>query len=281
MGTLPALAILVLFPAVAYAQTPTCDKLEGEQKQLARELLSTQHPYDCCDGTIIECLQEKPVCALAYRLAENICLRVADKQDRDKITRGLSRRARSMMAGKKSKIDLEGLSSVGKGGAPVTLVEYACARCPFCAKITPKLHEAVIEGVLKGKVKMYFKVFPIRGHSHSKETGLGFMAAVEMGRFWEFLMHSYENFDRFCIKRQFNWAEAAGMDKETFKQLVADPGVRDRVVASKKEGIVNKVEATPTFFINGRKFFGDMNFEEMIDILEEEYDRVKGIEYRK
>jgi hypothetical protein len=61
MVKLPALAILILLPAAAYAQTPACDKLEGEQRKLAQELLSAQHPYDCCDGTIIECLKEKPV----------------------------------------------------------------------------------------------------------------------------------------------------------------------------------------------------------------------------
>jgi protein-disulfide isomerase len=271
--------VLLLVPAAVYAQTPNCDKLEGKQKELAQQLLSSQHPYDCCDGTIIECLKEKQVCALAWRLAENICRRVAGKEDEDKITRALSRRARSMMEGKKSKIDLEKFPSLGQG--PVTVAVYACARCPFCAKLTPKLHDAVAKGHLKDKVKLYFKIFPIRNHEFSKETALAFMAAAEIGKFWEFVLHSYTHFDDFCIKKQLAWAEAAGMDKQAFEKLVADSGVRDRVVASKKEGIVNKVEATPTFFINGRKYFGDMNIEEMIDVLEEEYERIKGIEYRK
>jgi len=107
------------------------------------------------------------------------------------------------------------------------------------------------------------------------------MAAAEMGKFWEFVLHSYENFDHFCVKKQAAWAEAAGMEKAAFEKLVADAAIRDRVVASKKEGIVNKVEATPTFYINGRKYFGDMNIAEMIDVLDEEYERIQGIEYRK
>jgi protein-disulfide isomerase len=273
--------LIILLPAGSYAQTPTCDKLDGDQKKLAQKILSSQHPYDCCDDTILECLKEKPVCVLVWRLAENVCRRVADKEDQAKITRGLSRRARSMLPGKKAEIDLEGLPMIGDPKSPVILVEYACARCPYCSKITPKLHEAITDGVLKGKVKMYFKIFPIRGHPYSKETGLGFMAAVEMGRFWEFLLLSYQRFDVFCVDKQLEWAQDAGMDPQAFKKLVSDPGIRKRVVASKKEGIVNKVEATPTFFINGRKFYGDMNPDEMLDVLEEEYERVKGIEYRK
>ncbi len=273
--------LIILLPAASYAQTPTCDQLGGDQKKLALEILSSQHPYDCCDDTILNCLKEKPVCALVWRLAENVCRRVLDKEGQDKITRGLSRRARSMLPGKRAGIDLEGLPMIGDKNAPVTLVEYACARCPYCSKITPKLYEAITDGVLKGKVKMYFKIFPIRGHPYSKETGLGFMAAVELGRFWDFLLLSYQRFDVFCVDKQLQWAEEAGMDPQAFKRLVADPGIRERVVTSKKEGIVNKVDATPTFFINGRKFYGDMNPEEMIDVLEEEHDRVKGIEYHK
>ena len=163
----------------------------------------------------------------------------------------------------------------------MTLVEYACARCPYCAIITPKLHESVMNGPLKGKAKFYFKTFPIRSHEYSKETGLAFVAAAEMGHFWDFLLHSYKNFDNFCIKKQAEWAVAAGLDKDTFTKLVADMEIRGRLVASKKEGIVNKVDATPTFFINGRKFVGELSAEELIDVIEEEYDRQKGIEYLK
>jgi protein-disulfide isomerase len=219
---------------------------------------------------------------LAWRLAENVCRRVAGKEDKDKIIRGLSRRARSMLTtGRKVAIDLNGVSSVGNADAPVTLVEYACARCPFCAKITPELYEAITGGSLKGKVKLYFKPFPIRSHEHSKESGLGFVAAGEMGRFWEFALLSYQRFDAFCIDKQATWAEEAGLDKASFEKLMKDSRIRKKLVASKKEGIINKVEATPTFFINGRKFFGDMNPAEMVDVLEEEYERVQGIQYRK
>ncbi len=268
--------------AAIHAQTPTCDRLTGEQKVLAAELLSEIHPYDCCDGTISECLKEERVCALAWRLAENVCRRVANKEDRVGIARGLFRRARSMLpSSSKASIDLDGVPVIGSPDAPVIVVEYACARCPFCARITPQLYEAVSRGQLEGKTRLYFKVFPIRGHEYSKEAGLGFLAAAELGRFWEFMRYSYERFDAFCVSKQLEWAEAVGMDRAAFEELVSSPATRDRLVASKKEGILNKVEATPTFFINGRKFFGDLNREELIDVIEEEYDRVKGIQYRK
>lgn len=278
---LPVACVLWL-AAGAQAQTPTCDGLSGEQAELAADLLESQYAYACCDATLAECLRKEPVCALVHRLAEDICRRVAEGQSRDEIVRGLSRRAKSMMpGGKEYDIDLAGAPSTGAEEAPVVLVEYACARCPFCTKITPPLVEAVRSGPLRGKVRLVFKTFPIRSHEHSKETGLGFVAAQRLGRFWEFMLHSYEHFDRFCIKKQADWAEACGMDPEAFAELVADPDVRRELVASKKEGLRNEVDATPTFFINGRKYFGDLEIEELIDVLEEEHDRVSGKKYRK
>ena len=275
-------ALLGLHLAIAaQAQTPTCDGLGTEQKALAGQLLAEIHPYDCCDATIAECLQQEPACVLARRLAENICRRVVAKEDRATITRGIQRRARSMMpTSTTATISLEGSPAIGSPESPVTVVEYACARCPFCAKLTPQLHQAIVDGPLAGKVELHFKVFPIRNHEYSKETGLGFVAAAELGRFWEFVLLSYERFEEFSPAKQAEWAAAAGMDPAAFEKLVSAPATRERLVASKKEGIVNKVEATPTFFINGRKFVGDMDREEMIDVLEEEYDRVTGVRYR-
>jgi protein-disulfide isomerase len=276
------LALLTLLAAVsAPAQTPECDRLTGEQRSLALDLLSTLHPYDCCDGTIAECVKQEPVCALAWRLAQNLCRRVGANEDRDTITRSLHRRARSMVpSNSPAAIDLSGVPTVGSVDARVTVVEYACARCPFCAKLTPLLYTTVTEGPLQGKVKLYFKVFPIRSHEYSKDAGLAFLAAAELGKFWEFMLYSYERFDAFCIDKQSDWAEAVGMDRAAFAEQAQSSAVRDRLVASKKEGIRNKVEATPTFFISGRKYVGDMTRDELIDVIEEEYDRLTGVRYR-
>lgn len=64
------------------------------------------------------------------------------------------------------------------------------------------------------------------------------------------------------------------MDKERFSQLLRDSSVRRELVASKKEGVRNRVNATPTLFINGRKYSGDLDYEMLVDVLEEEAERV-------
>jgi protein-disulfide isomerase len=272
--------MLVGFPVAA--GTPVCDELSGPKRELAQGLLSSQHPYDCCDESIARCLEAKRVCSLAYRLAERICSRVAAGQSRKAIVRALSLRARSMMPlTKPAKISLDGFEPVGEEGSPVELVEYACARCPFCAKATPKLYDLVTKGPLKGKVRFYFKPFPIRYHEHAKVANLGLMAAMRLGRFWPFMQHVYRHFDAFSPQKQPTWAEKSGLKRSEFTRVLGESKTREMLVASKKEGLRNGVDATPTFFISRRRYVGDHDVAELIDVLEEEYERLRRIEYRK
>jgi protein-disulfide isomerase len=262
--------------SISRAQTPACDRLPAEQKQLAEQILRSEHPYDCCDDTIAGCLERKPPCALAVRLAENICRRVARGEPREQISRALERRARTaLQAGGPASIELDGVPAAGDRSAPVAVVEYACARCPYCSRITPELYRAVTEGRLRGKARLYLKLFPIRGHLHGKESGLAFLAAARLEKFWPYALHFYRHFDEYSVLRQTEWAQQVGMDARAFERIVNDPATLDALIASKKEGVVNQVDATPAFFINGKKYDGEVQAEEIIDYLEEVYERIE------
>ncbi|MFH1131636.1 MAG: thioredoxin domain-containing protein [Pseudomonadota bacterium] len=266
----------------AFSQTPTCNNLSAKNNALAKKVFTQTHPYDCCDDTMAVCLKDRPMCSLVYRLAENICNRVANGQFDEQIKLWLSRRSRSMLDSTQSAdIYLKEVAMAGQNDAPVEIVEYACARCPFCATITPLLYEAISKGRLKGKAKLYFKNFPINSHKWAKESGLGFVAAARSGKFWPFMINSFQNFERFSAKTQLDWAEASGIKGEAFNKLLSDPKTRALLVESKKEGLRNNVTATPTFFINGRKYEGELKLPEVIDVIEEEYERATGVEHRK
>lgn len=269
--------VTVLAAMTAAAQTPVCDALPAARRAVAQRLLASEHPYDCCDDTIAGCLAARPTCSLAVRLADNVCRRVAAGQDEAHIARALSRRARSMVGGGAPAVmDLEGAPSVGDGGAPVTVVVYACARCPYCSKLVPALYEAVTTGAARSQARLVFRSFPIRGHAGSTEAGLAFAAAHRMGRFWEFLLHAYRSFDTFSIERQGEWAAAVGLDPAVFAARMADPATREMLVVSKKEGLANGVEETPTLFLNGRRWAGDLELGEILDVIAEEAGRIRG-----
>ena len=268
---------LTVCTCVAAAAPSACDSLVGAQRKQADELLQSQHAYDCCDGTLAECLKRKPVCKLVRRLSDDVCRRVADGQSRADIERELARRATSMMpAGTTYPIDTRNAPVAGSADAKVTVVAYLCPRCPYCARLEPKLYQSVTSGKLAGKVKLLVRMFPVRNHPGSTEAGLALLAAAKLGKFWEFLRHLYQDFDHFDAAHLDDVAVAEGLERKKFSELSQDPALRQQLVDSKKEGVKNTVEATPTLFINGRKYVGDMSLNALQDVLEEEYDRVTG-----
>lgn len=273
----PAAVLLTVATAADGTGPPDCDALGGAERELSTRLLASEYLYDCCDDTIARCLERQPVCALAERLAANVCRRVAAGQDEARIRRALSRRARSMVGGGDPPVmDLAGAPAVGDEDAPVTIVVYACARCPYCSQLVPALYREITGGRLAGAARMVFRTFPIRGHEGSTEGGLAFTAAADLGRFWPFLLYSYQHFDEFSPALQADWAVAVELDRDAFEQRLAAPETRDALVASKKEGLANGVEETPTLFVDGRRWVGELELEEIVDAVEEQAARTRG-----
>jgi len=254
----------------ALAQTPDCDGLSPEEKTIARDILAVLHPYDGCDETFARCLAAKPPKPVVLRLASDVCRQVKMGADRKQVESNLAKRAQTMLGtGPRASIVLDESMRAGSATAPVTVVVYACARCPFCRIMVAALHEAVTNGQLAGKVRLYFRPFPLKGHEGSIEGGLGMVSAAKLGRFWPFLLRMYDNYDRFCPKLIPGWAEAAGIDRKDFEREYADPKNREALVASKQEGVRNKVNATPAIFIDGRPYLYDLTTEAVLDVLQE------------
>jgi len=130
--------------------------------------------------------------------------------------------------------------------------------------------------MLHDQARLAFRIFPIRGHEGSTEASLGFAAAAAMDRFWPYMLHAYRHFDDYSADQQPSWAAAVGLDSDDFAARLDDPATRESVVASKKEGLVNKVEETPAVFINGRQWVGDLIIEALVDAIQEEAERVRG-----
>jgi protein-disulfide isomerase len=267
-----ALVALMFLPGRVAAQTKTCDALRSAQREVAQAVLSSQHPYDCCDDTIAACLRKKPVCKLVERLADDVCRRAAAGKSRAEIERELERRAASTM-GSKHSIDLGGAAVAGDPGAKATIVVYACARCPFCARLVPALHQSVTSGRLQGKAKLYLRPFPIRNHANSTVAAMALMAANQLGRFWDMVLYLYSNFDRFDPAKLPDWAASVGLDREKFRALLDDPALREKLAGSKKEGVRNKVEVTPTIFIDGRRYQASLDRETIEDFVEERLEQ--------
>jgi len=69
---------------------------------------------------------------------------------------------------------------------------------------------------------------------------------------------------------------ARGRLREAVARHPGDPTAREKLAASKKERVVNRVEATPTICIDDRRRVGDLEIGGILDAVFEEFDRVGG-----
>ncbi len=266
------LSLLALSFSVAAHASP-CDSLGPAHRAVIDQVFASEHPYDGCDDTFAVCLKADTVNPLVQRLADWMCAKAARGADVTSLKRSLERRGLTMMRpGKVHEITSEYDSVAGCTRAAVTLTVYACARCPFCSKIMPELYREATTGRLAGKVALQLKAFPIKSHKYSTESNQAFQTAIDLGRGWEFILALFAKFDGFTPDRIPGLVIESGLDKAAFADATAKESVRDHLIASKKEGLRNGVEATPTFFLNGRHFLTDLDTETIVDCVLEELE---------
>lgn len=272
-----ALAACIL-SASASAKRSHCDTLSAEQQQTKLALLAALHPYDGCDETYQRCLAKKPPHPVVIRQVNEICRQIKAGRSRDGIELLLAKRAQSLVPmGRSATFALDDATRIGDPSAKVEVVVYACARCPFCRVMTLSLYREFTQGALLGKARLYFRPFPLRDHSGSMEGGLAMLSAARLGKFWPFVTTLYQRYDAFCPSLLPAWAEEVGMDRAAFQKVVADPETREALVAAKREGLRNKVDATPTIFINRQKYLYELEKEAVVDVVLEAYESMQSI----
>ena len=156
---------------------------------------------------------------------------------------------------------------IGSDKAPVTVIEYASMTCPHCAHFEettlPELKKRYID---TGKVRYVMREFPL-----DALAAAGFMLARCAGP------DKYESVVETLFAKQADWAmvqkpipplmaiaKQFGFTEEAFNTCLANQKVLDDIQAV-RDHAVNKlgVNSTPTFFINGKRFVGDLSIEVM------------------
>jgi protein-disulfide isomerase len=155
--------------------------------------------------------------------------------------------------------------------APVTIVEYASLTCHHCLnfhlKTYPELKKKYIDS---GKVKLIYREFPL----NSLATAAAMLARCapdnQFFAMTDALFKTKETWghSKNPAEALFLIAQQAGFSKENFDACLSNQKLLDGMNASQKQGESLGVNATPTFFINGKKYAGFMTIEEMDKAIE-------------
>ncbi len=73
---------------------------------------------------------------------------------------------------------------LGSANANVTIVEFSDYQCPFCAKAELTLKQILQD--YEGKVKIYYRDFPLNFHKLSYQAAEASKCAGEQGKYWEY-----------------------------------------------------------------------------------------------
>jgi protein-disulfide isomerase len=167
----------------------------------------------------------------------------------------------------RKKVPVEG-EFKGAADALVTIVEFSDFQCPFCARVTPTLDRIMKE--YQGKVRLYFRHYPLPFHHDAPLASQAALAAGEQGKFWEMhdkLFANMQNLKRPDLER---YAEELKLDMAKFRQALDSETFKARIDKDMALGGQVGVRGTPAFFINGRFLAGAQPFESFKPIIDEE-----------
>lgn len=151
--------------------------------------------------------------------------------------------------------------SKGDKNAKVTLIEIADFQCPACVTAQPFIKD--ILAAHKDEVYYVYRNFPLSSHKNSFNAAEAAEAAFEQGKYWEM-------FDLLYYK-QNDWAETSspvdeftslvkdlGLDENKFKKSLTEHKFKNIIEKDLQAATELDIRATPTFFINGEQFTGEL-----------------------
>jgi protein-disulfide isomerase len=165
----------------------------------------------------------------------------------------------------------------GTASAPVTIVEYASMTCSHCAAFHHDVYPALKKDFIDaGKAKFILREFPL-----DPLATAAFMLARELGD------DKRDAAIDLLFAQQKNWAfvdkpldglanvvKQTGIGQERFEAILKDQALFDKVNkvrdrANEKFG----VNSTPTFFINGEKYTGEIKIDDFARIISAKSNR--------
>jgi protein-disulfide isomerase len=157
--------------------------------------------------------------------------------------------------------------ALGNVKAPVTVVEYASMSCPHCAafeqNVFPMLRSKYID---TGKVRYVFREFPLDIKAASAAVLARCIANGDAEKFFGALDTMFKQQDALMAQTRETLlaiGTQGGLDDKGVDGCVDDQSAMDKLSADETFAAKQlKVDATPTFFINGKMAKGAMSFEE-------------------
>jgi protein-disulfide isomerase len=149
----------------------------------------------------------------------------------------------------------------GPDEGPVTLVEYGDFECPYCGRAEPVIRELLADF---GELRYVWRHLPLPDvHPHAELAAEASEAADAQGAFWEMHGRLFDHQDELTAPELVEHAEALGLDMDRFTADLRTHKRAGRIAADVDSADLSGVTGTPTFFVNGRRYVGAYDIENL------------------
>jgi protein-disulfide isomerase len=160
--------------------------------------------------------------------------------------------------------------ALGSAKASVTITEFASMSCPHCAAFEQNVFPMVRSKYIDtGKVRFVFREFPLDIKAAAASMLARCIAGDDVEKFFGAIDTLFKQQDQLMTQTQETLqliGKRSGMSDQGAETCVKDQALLDKLSADQQfANEVLKVDATPTFFINGEMLKGAMSFEELDD----------------
>jgi protein-disulfide isomerase len=166
-------------------------------------------------------------------------------------------------------VESEGHPFMGPIDAPVTIVEFSDFECPYCSRLAKTVKKVATD--YSDRVKLVFRQFPLhRIHPNAQKAAEAALCAADQGKFWEMHDLLFEDQKNLKIPDLKDKAASIGLQAEEFAQCLETSKHAEAVSRDLYDGVRAGVTGTPAMFINGRPLSGQVPYESLAKIVEEE-----------
>jgi len=226
------------------------ERMTGQEVDtLVRLLTRVATPCDGIRSLADELVDAATACPRARGAARFAARRLMEGYGADDVESQVIRRYRETDP---VAIDLEGSAPLGPDDAEVTVVVFSDFECPHCRRASEAAVELQREN--PSRIRLFYKHFPLDSHAMAMSAARACVAAQAQDKFWEFHDRIYENQDDIGPGLYVRIATELQMDIDRFESERISQDSATRVQRDKLEGQRIGVEATPTIFVNGRRF---------------------------
>ena len=251
--------------------------LTPARKTHALNALRTQDCACGCGMKVAECRVKDPSCSFSRGLASvTVGAIKAGKTETAAIAESKASKFGSRPAPKllEDPVPIPTLGSpvMGLANAPITLVEFSDFQCPYCSKAVAQINATL--KAYPNDVRLIFKQYPLDSHPEAANSAAASLAAHRQGKFWP--MHDVMFANRPKLSRQsiLTWAKDIGLDMKRFTADLDSDAIRKTVLRDRSDGDKAGVEGTPTVFLNGQRYHGDLAPDAIKPVIELELKRL-------